>query len=70
MNQTCDGAGHPGRLMGEVGFGLIDRPVLLKEHIAGRRGGCCLSVVDKNLFIRLGQMDQHEATTSDVAGPR
>ena len=69
MNQTCDGAGHPGRLMGEVGFGLIDRPILLQEHIAGRRGGRCLSVVDKNLLIRLGQMDQHEATTTDVAGP-
>ena len=56
--------------MGEVGFGLIDRAVFFQEHVAGccRRRG--FAVVDKNLFVGLGEVNQHEAAAANIAGPR
>ena len=54
-------------LMREVGFSLIDRAVLFQEHVSRCGGWCCLAIVDKNLLIGLGEMNQHEAATANVA---
>ena len=67
MNQTRNRPGYPGGLMGEVGFCLIDRPVLFQKHLTCCGGRCGLAVVDKDLFIGLGKMNQHEAAAANVA---
>ena len=55
--------------MREVSLGLIDRAIFLQEHVAGCGRRCGLAVIDKNLFVGLGEMNQHKAAAANVARP-
>ena len=70
MDETRHRARYPGRLMREVSLGLIDRAVFSQEHVAGCGRRSCLAVVDKNLLVGLGEVNQHKAAAANIARPR
>ena len=70
MNKARYGARYTCGLMGEVGFGLIDRAVFLEKHVAGRCRRCGFAVVDKNLLVGFSEVNQHKAAAANVPCPR
>ena len=69
MDEARYRAGYAGRLMGEVSLGLIDGTIFFEKHVSRGRSWRRLAVVDKNLFVGFGEMNQHKAAAANVARP-
>ena len=67
--QPCHRAGNPRGQMAEVGPALVHFTFPGQEHIPGGSGGRGFPVVDKNIAVFLGQVNQHEAPAANVARP-
>ena len=68
--EACDGSGHADREPGIARLERIGLAVGVEEHVLGRRGRRGLAVVDRDRFLKIRAMDQHEAAAADVARAR
>ena len=67
MNQASDGTWNTSRLTREISLCLVDGAVGIEKHIAAGSSRCSFAIIDKDLLIGFGEVDQHKASATQVA---
>ncbi len=70
QRQSRDGAWHANGQGRVARFLRVGFAFLVEKHFLGRRGGCSFAIIDRGIFAGLGEMDDHEAAATDIAGAR